>query len=116
MSTAELDTPIAEIGPSFSFRLNADADSIDWKEHEHKRVFECPVLLCEEEEGGFSAHALTLAGVVSQGESEAEAMHNIAEALQGAIETYLSSGQDVPWSQKSLWPSGKCERWIVVNV
>lgn len=63
-----------------------------------KEAYEFQALLCKEEEGGYSAHALCLPGVVSQGETEEEAKQNIAEAVAAALSTYLDDGGAVPWA------------------
>lgn len=81
------------------------------------RAYECRVLLCPEAEGGFSAHAMRLPGVVSQGETEAEALQNIADAFQTTIQCYLESSGAIPWQTITVdRPAGCVERWILVNV
>ena len=40
-------------------------------------TFECRTVICPEDEGGFSAFALRLPGVVSQGETRDEALKNL---------------------------------------
>lgn len=47
-----------------------------------KTSYELRVLLCPEEQG-FSIFALNLPGIISQGETESEAVANIAEAFHG---------------------------------
>ncbi len=80
-------------------------------------VFECRVLLCPEDEGGYSAHALRLPGVVSQGDTADEALENIKEAFRGAACAYLEDGQQIPWEPLTLdRPAGALERWVLVNV
>lgn len=82
------------------------------------RTFECRVLLCPEESGGYSAHAMRLPGVVSQGETEKEALENIADAFRAAVESYIAHGVSIPWTDNPLCeerPSGAKERWILVN-
>lgn len=79
--------------------------------------YECRVLLCPEPDGGFSAHALRLPGVVSQGENEAEALKNISEAFHGAVSVYLKGSRDIPWEDVEINRQGDCrERWIGVDV
>lgn len=88
----------------------------EWKEFD-KSAYECRVLLCPEDNGGYSAHALRLPGVVSQGDSVSEALANIGEAFTAAISVYLDSGEDIPWEELSIdRPKGSIERWILVNV
>ncbi len=91
-------------------------DVTAWKTLED-HVFECRTLLCPEAEGGFSAHAIRLPGVVSQGESVDEALKNISEAFQGAISVYLEQGDEIPWTDEEIdRPKGWIERWILVHV
>lgn len=88
----------------------------EWKEFDES-AYECRVLLCPEEDGGYSAHALRLPGVVSQGDNVAEALENISEAFGSAISVYLECGEDIPWEERSMdRPKGSIERWILVNV
>ena len=76
----------------------------------------CHVLICPEAEGGFSAYAMQLPGVVSQGETEDETLANIAEAFREAILSYGEEGKGIPWSTITMdWPHGAKETWIVVN-
>jgi predicted RNase H-like HicB family nuclease len=58
----------------------------------------CRVWIHREDCGGFSAEIVTLPGVVSQGETEEEAIANLREAFKGAIEIYLERGSAIPWS------------------
>jgi predicted RNase H-like HicB family nuclease len=79
-------------------------------------VYECRVLLCPEEDGGYVAHALRLPGVVSQGETVEEALDNIRDAFRAAMSVYLESG-NVPWSDLEIdRPAGWIEKWILVDV
>ncbi|MCC7475556.1 MAG: type II toxin-antitoxin system HicB family antitoxin [Pirellulales bacterium] len=81
-----------------------------------ERAYECRVLIRPEPEGGFSAFALRLPGVASQGETEAEALVNIADAFEAALQCYLESG-DIPWKDAVVDRTAGCmERWILVNV
>ena len=82
-----------------------------------KTVYECQAVLCPEEDGGFSAHVANLPGVVSQGETQDDALTNLREAFVGAIETYREMGMEIPWSDKDLSFCGEnCQRrWILVD-
>lgn len=81
-----------------------------------KFSFECRVLLVPEEEGGFSAHALDLPGVVSEGETEEEAIDHFKEAFRGAILEYRSSLREIPWSAVSVpEKAGSIERRVMVE-
>jgi predicted RNase H-like HicB family nuclease len=82
-----------------------------------ERTYECRALICPEAEGGFSAHAVRLPGVVSQGETPEEALSNILDAFKEAIQCYLESDGSIPWETITIdRPSGCMERWILVNV
>jgi antitoxin HicB len=89
---------------------------IEWSKFGN-RTFQCRVLICPEEDGGYSAHAIRLPGVVSQGETVDEAIANVRDACQGAIQAYLEAGNSVPWVQDDSLdrPKGSLERWILVN-
>jgi antitoxin HicB len=80
-------------------------------------AYECRVLLIPEDEGGYSAHAMRLPGVVSEGETIEEALANVREAFVGAVRAYLDSGREIPWADADVEKSRNVEeRWIVVNV
>lgn len=84
-----------------------------------ENAFECRVLLQPEDCGGFSAHALNLKGIVSEGDTEEEALRNIADAFRGAIAVYAESGMDIPWGPVDIdspGVPGSKERWIIVDV
>jgi predicted RNase H-like HicB family nuclease len=73
--------------------------------------------VCEDEQGGYSVHATRLPGVVSQGESIEEALDNIRDAFQAAVQVYLEGGQAIPWQTVKIERPAKCfERWILVDV
>ena len=57
----------------------------------------CRAIICAEVDGGFSAYAARLPGVVSEGDTFDEAVANVSEAFRGAIESYLSDGGSIPW-------------------
>ncbi len=96
--------------------LTTYIESPEWHEF-NENTYQCRVLLCPEEGGGYSAHALRLPGVVSQGESVQEALVNITDAFQGAISVYQEEGVEIPWTDVDLdRPKGSVERWILVNV
>jgi predicted RNase H-like HicB family nuclease len=79
-------------------------------------TYECRVLLCPEEDGGYSAHAMRLPGVVSQGETIDEALKNISEAFAATIRTYRDHDKEIPWSKAQIERTKGCEeRWIIVN-
>jgi predicted RNase H-like HicB family nuclease len=87
-----------------------------WKRFE-SNTYECRVLLLPEREGGFSAIALRLPGVVSQGETLEEALANIEEAFRMTIGCYLEDDGQIPWEDVTVERTKDCqERWILVNV
>ena len=80
-------------------------------------VFECRALLCPEAEGGYSAHALRLPGVVSQGDSIEEALGNITDAFRETLISFREDGLDIPWAAVEVdRPKGSIEKWTLVNV
>ncbi len=90
-------------------------DVSQWREF-GKRTFECRVLLYPEAGGKFSAIAARLPGVVSEGETEKEALDNIAEAFQGAVASYLDERGAIPWAEVAVERTEGCkERWIIVD-
>lgn len=66
-----------------------------WSEPAGK-VHRCLVHLRPEADG-FSAVAVSLPGVASGGETEAEALANITEAIEGVLIAYREQGMSVPW-------------------
>jgi len=83
-----------------------------------KKVYECRVWITPDELGGFSAELVSLPGVVSEGDSEKEALSNLKDAFRAAIEAYVDLDQDIPWSDKipEEIPVRVKERWILVDV
>jgi antitoxin HicB len=80
-------------------------------------TYQCRVLLCPDENGGFTAHALRLPGVVSEGDSLEEAIANITDAFRESIRVYRDCKADIPWEDIDYdRPQGSVERWILVNV
>jgi predicted RNase H-like HicB family nuclease len=78
--------------------------------------FRCQVHIRPEEEGGFSVYAATLPGAVSQGDTEAEALANITEALEGILLTYLEADRPIPWSERPRpLEAGETQHWVEVH-
>jgi predicted RNase H-like HicB family nuclease len=73
--------------------------------------------ICPEEEGGFSAFALHIPGVVSQGESEQEAQANIGEAFLAILEACRKREKPLPHSDEPVVElNEECKRlWITVD-
>lgn len=79
-------------------------------------TYECRVLLCAEK-SGYSAFATQLPGVLSQGETQLEALENIAEAFRACVQEYQKANDSIPWSKPVLERTrGSIERWILVDV
>jgi predicted RNase H-like HicB family nuclease len=80
-------------------------------------AFRCDVLLCPEAEGGFSAHCLNLRGVVSEGETEAEALANIADAFRETVAYYRGENRPIPWGKVSPEPTAESlNKYIIVRM
>lgn len=87
-----------------------------WENFDHETAFQCHVILWPEDEGGYSAHCANLIGVVSQGDTIAEAMDNIADAFKETLAYYRDAGERVPWGKvEAERPSGYLERRILVR-
>ncbi|MBX3402014.1 MAG: type II toxin-antitoxin system HicB family antitoxin [Phycisphaeraceae bacterium] len=54
------------------------------------------VVIEQDEDGKFIATAPSLPGCMSQGDSREEAMRNIADAIQGYLESLDKSGDPIP--------------------
>jgi antitoxin HicB len=54
------------------------------------------VILIPDETGGYVVEVPSLPGCYSQGETEAEALENIKEAIELHIEDMRAAGEDVP--------------------
>jgi predicted RNase H-like HicB family nuclease len=54
------------------------------------------VVLLKEEDGGYVASVPVLPGCVSQGDTRAEALRNIEEAIEVYLEDVRASGESVP--------------------
>jgi predicted RNase H-like HicB family nuclease len=88
---------------------------VDWTEFADN-VYVCRAVLCPEPEGGFSIHAASLPGVVSQGDTKDEAMSAIEEAFGEAIKYYLEVEGRIPWETvDEVWPSNAEKIQILVN-
>jgi predicted RNase H-like HicB family nuclease len=57
---------------------------------------EYTVILHRAEEGGYWVEVPTLPGCVSQGETEAEALARIREAIESHLEALREDGQEIP--------------------
>lgn len=111
-----VDLPIEEEPTRFGNPISA-RDRTPWEHLQNKNVFECRVLLCPEDEGGYSAHALRLPGVVSQGDSIEEALGNVEDAFRETLISYREDNRDIPWAAVEIdRPIGSIEKWTLVDV
>jgi len=88
-----------------------------WNECEN--VYQCRIAIVEEKVGGYSVVAVDLPGVVSQGETEEEAVISITEAIKETIAIYLTDDdfKEIPWSGTPVdVPHGAKELRILVHV
>jgi len=73
-----------------------------------------PVTLYQDEEGWYVAECLVIPGCMSQGETEAEALRNIQEAIQLCLEVRQEKGlpltvpvPSIPSRYRCTQPSGR---------
>ena len=89
---------------------------VEWQNPTNRLRIE--VRLIPEDDGGFSVYAARLPGACSQGETEAEAIENIQDALTGLIEQYEADGVEIPWLPDAEAPapsSGEIRQWTVID-
>jgi predicted RNase H-like HicB family nuclease len=81
------------------------------------RTYELRVVLSLDSDGGYTAEVARLPGVVSEGETEQEALANIRDAFQGAAVEYLEESGSIPWCEDTaVRPTGSVDRRILVDV
>jgi len=86
----------------------------EWKQLSDEQVYRCQVILEEEPAGGFSVYCARLPGVASQGDTEEEALANIKEAIEGAIEAYNDLKEEIPWSDPMI-VKGTRTKWVIAH-
>ncbi len=84
-------------------------------------VYECEVWVAKEAEGGFSACAAYLPGVVAQAEDTDRVLYEIERALSATIASYTARRESIPWTDEptaglELTENPVMKRWILVNV
>src|SRR5262245_52790991 len=67
-----------------------------WSQNE-QGTYRCAVDLLREEDGRYSVWVANLPGVVSQGDTQEEALANIQEAFKAVIESYKAASEAIPW-------------------
>lgn len=73
------------------------------------RTYDFSVVLHPADEGGFWVEVPALPGCVSQGETEAEALANIREAIELTLESMREEGEPLP-------PGSDAVRTVTVTV
>lgn len=92
-------------------------DRTPWHKFEPGTAFTCRVLISPEDDGGYSIHALDLPGVVSQGETEEEAVENFRDAFAGVVAAYRDAEEAIPWHDAEVERTrGSKERRVLVHV
>lgn len=80
-------------------------------------TYQCRVWLIPDADGdGYTAIAVRLPGVVSEGDTIEEALTNIKDAFRQAILTYRDHGVDIPWNNVDPESDNAFQRWILVDV
>ena len=61
-----------------------------------RRHYDFTIAVHEAEEGGCWAEVLELPGCMSQGETEAELLTNVAAAIRAVLDSYIEDGEEPP--------------------
>lgn len=79
-------------------------DHGDWRNPDGQHIWETQpkeitvlVRLIHEDSGGFSAQCMDLPGVISEGESENEAIANLEDAFRLTLDYYREALKEIPW-------------------
>lgn len=60
------------------------------------QVYRVPLILTPQVEGGFTVTSPSLPGLVTEGDSLAEALEHVEDALRATLELYEDTGRPVP--------------------
>ncbi len=106
--------------PSNNVLVNCDSpydiSNTAFSQFEPATAYRCRVLLCPEDVG-FSAHCLNLLGVISEGDTEKEALDNMGDSFRETLSYYREANRQIPWGGVDVpRPAGSLERWIVVRL
>ena len=109
---------MATVDIDFDLSNSAKSEEVNSDQWGPATSYRCHVLLEKEEDGTYSAIVLNLPGAGSCGDSEADALANVREAVAGAIESYLAAGEEIPWgdSLAADIPGDAKHKWILVHV
>ena len=78
-------------------KSEAPTENPSWEQGDNADPYRVEILSVEEEEGGWSTIALNLPGAGSCGDTKDESIANAREAITAVLETYKSSGEQIPW-------------------
>ena len=101
---------LVTVRESTDFCLEVTADATMGQLPETYRVY---LRTIPDEDGGYSTIAINLPGAGSCGDTEEESIANAKEAIEGVLESYLESGDPIPWLPVSETISGA--KWIDGN-
>ena len=73
-----------------------------FEDYSNRNVLQCKALFFADPNGdGFTVVARNLPGVVSEGDTLAEAIENITEAFAESVLSYIEQGENIPWGEAS---------------
>lgn len=90
-----------------------------------KPTYQLAVAILEETEGGYSIFSLNLPGVISQGNTEAEAIANVKDAFKAVMQYLTSENKSPDWVHdyskeveevKKDYPNRFKIKWITADV
>jgi antitoxin HicB len=87
-----------------------------WRSYPPGTCYSVPVRLARERGGGYSVIVPVLPGCASQGDTVAEALANVREALAAAIECYQAHNEPIPWKPLRGDRRARNLRRVVVEV
>ena len=129
------DTVSARCGETFTFEppeptaqgqkprdpavLASSGENQLWWSVTADNTYECEVWVEEEDDGGFSAFAARLPGVVAQGDDFEGTLSEIQEALSATLASYRARDKKIPWTEEPIESEeGRSitKRWLLVDV
>jgi predicted RNase H-like HicB family nuclease len=86
-----------------------------WNTTAAPETYHCRVHVYREDDG-FCAYAADLPGVVSEGDSEKEAIESIKDAYLGVIASYHAHAEAIPWVAQPPAPGpNESVRWVEIH-
>ena len=98
-TAAEQDQVILE---TETIEVPAHVAEIDQRNAALKRVYRIPMVLEPQPEGGFTVTSPLLPGLVTEGDTLAEVLHNVQDAFRAALELYEDTGKPLPEALQPL--------------